>query len=233
MSARLYCISGLTALLLATSASYVLAADTVTATSTTTISKDMVYGKHGYVTISGTVADILDGDRFMLDYGNGKIQVDTNDAIRNWFKSNASFGIKKGDKVTVTGKLDNNWFTKKEIDAYSITHDTDNYTLGFNPNTATSTNMLPYPDTARHSMFHRDRIGITGIVGDVKSKDRFILEYDGGAIEVEMDGFKLAPGDQLKVGDRITVYGKIADNFFEKHELEADSIEKVSYYHRG
>lgn len=85
-----------------------------------------VEGKYGYVTLSGTVSKILDNDRFELDYGNGVTQIDYDDALHELFKK-TDHKIKAGDKVTVTGKIDNNWFTRREILVSSILHITDDY----------------------------------------------------------------------------------------------------------
>lgn len=68
-----------------------------------------------YVTLSGTVGKIVDGDEFELRHGKGTIMVDTNDDWPNLFDNNAGQILKTGDKVRVSGEVDDNLFTKKEM----------------------------------------------------------------------------------------------------------------------
>jgi hypothetical protein len=77
----------------------------------------------GTVTISGEVAKISDKDEFDLAYDGGMIHVDTNAAWPNIFHKDANNATKQlavGDHVVVTGKIDNNFFSKREIEAHSL-----------------------------------------------------------------------------------------------------------------
>jgi hypothetical protein len=77
----------------------------------------------GSVTIAGTVSKITDSDEFDLSYDGGMIHVDTNDAWPNIFKKDANNAAKQlmvGDHVVVMGKIDDNFFSKREIDAKSL-----------------------------------------------------------------------------------------------------------------
>src|SRR5688572_22201289 len=74
-----------------------------------------------YVTLTGKVASVTENDAFQLDYGKGVIRVDTNDGRSNIFQgadANAGNVLREGDQVTVTGRIDNNWFSEREIDAH-------------------------------------------------------------------------------------------------------------------
>ncbi len=77
----------------------------------------------GTVIIAGKVGTIEGGDQFTLNYDGGTIRVDTNDAWPNIFKKDANTATKQltvGDNVVVTGKIDDNFFSKREIDAKSL-----------------------------------------------------------------------------------------------------------------
>ena len=65
------------------------------------------------------------------------------------------------------------------------------------------------------------------ISGEVKSvtPDAFLLDYDGGAVTVEMDDFDNdADGYKLLEGDDVRVYGRIDDDMFETTSIEASSV---------
>jgi len=75
-------------------------------------------------------------------------------------------------------------------------------------------------------------ISISGSVKDVATNS-FNLDFGDGVIMVEMDdGDRDAKGYQLLPGDKVTVTGKIDDDFFEKASIKASSVylEKLGTY---
>jgi uncharacterized protein YdeI (BOF family) len=67
-------------------------------------------------------------------------------------------------------------------------------------------------------------ISLSGTVGSV-TRDAFTLNFNDGAITVEMDdGDRDADGYLLTQGDAVTVYGLIDDDFFEARTIEASSV---------
>lgn len=76
-------------------------------------------------------------------------------------------------------------------------------------------------------------ISISGTVKDVRP-NTFTLEFGkGDAITVEMDDRdRDADAYELMDGDKVTVYGKIDDDFFETTKIEASSVyvEKLGTY---
>src|SRR5690606_14607894 len=62
------------------------------------------------VRLTGEISRIVDGDKFMLRYGDGEILVDADDVD---FTNATRLAI--GDEVIVFGKVDKDWFKKKEL----------------------------------------------------------------------------------------------------------------------
>lgn len=74
---------------------------------------------------------------------------------------------------------------------------------------------------------YEDR-SIVSVAGVVKSTagDRFTLDMGGSDIIVEMDGWDwfVNEAEQLHVGEKVTVTGRVDDNLFEKRTIEADTV---------
>lgn len=67
-------------------------------------------------------------------------------------------------------------------------------------------------------------ISISGTVVDPKA-DRFTLDYGEGLITVEMDDWdSYGEAYGLLDGDKVTVYGRIDDDLFERATIEAGSV---------
>jgi hypothetical protein len=91
---------------------------------------------------------------------------------------------------------------------------------------ATSDNPNPY------TLPNESWISISGTVKDV-SADSFLLSFGKGVVKVEMDdGDRDADGYKLVAGDKVTVNGKIDDDFFEQTKIEAMNVyvEKLGTY---
>jgi len=76
-------------------------------------------GDGAYITASGTVREIS-GREFMLDTGAATIQVDTLPMAYNPMDDDGLQKIMPGDRVHVTGILDDGLFERKEIQANTI-----------------------------------------------------------------------------------------------------------------
>ena len=70
-----------------------------------------------WVTLSGTITKVDDeGEEFTLDYGSGSIRVE----VEDWSWGDRPDRIRQGDRVTVNGRVDDDLFQSKEIDAESV-----------------------------------------------------------------------------------------------------------------
>lgn len=207
------------------------AANTGTNIITGRTAASYIEGKYGYVTISGTVSKILDSDRFVLDYGNGVTQVDYDDALHELFRK-IDRKIKVGDKVTVTGKLDNNWFAKREILISSIVHIADDYILLYKRPAAAGEEVPAIVGVAKPSLFLNGQVALTGIVSGGIYNGSFTLRYEDGAIQVDASSIKIPDSNRIVKGDVVTVYGKIDNSFFKERAITAETVEKIGVYSR-
>ena len=187
-----------------------------------------------YVTLSGTVGSILSGDEFELNYGSGKIKVDTNDFWPEMFKpdseaSNLAYRLKTGDKVTVSGRVDKSWLTANEIEAESISYRTgSSITTYRNPNA--QSNWLD-----RHLDYFREggRMSLAGTITKVVNDHEFILRYgNGNTIQVDTDGLGVPKTSPFVVGERVTVYGTFDKGLTERNEIQAEAIDRSDFYMR-
>jgi uncharacterized protein YdeI (BOF family) len=61
--------------------------------------------------------DSVSGRKFILNTGTRKIKVDTSTLAYNPLDDEGFFKISKGDRVRVSGKIEENWFSKNKINA--------------------------------------------------------------------------------------------------------------------
>ncbi len=202
-----------------------VASQAVTAETITTANDDMLKDDM-YVTISGVVGEIKDSDEFQLIYNGGTIMVDTNDKWPNLFTHGAENTIKSGDKVRVTGEIDDNLFEKKEIEATSVSHEGTNYSRMY---WTEETNNWPY-DRRMGKSFDDREISLTGYISAIEDDNEFVLNYESGTIDVETEGLNITETNTLNIGDRVTVYGEIDKDLFAEKELEANRIYRLDYY---
>jgi len=66
-------------------------------------------------------------------------------------------------------------------------------------------------------------VRVTGDISDVTPQG-FSIDYTGGSIVVEMDGFLTDSTRQFRDGDWVTVSGKIDDSLWERRSIEAMSV---------
>lgn len=179
-----------------------------------------------YVTLSGTVGNIVDSDEFELVYSGGRIMVDTNDKWPALFVRDANEVLNTGDRVQVQGEIDDNFFAKKEIDATRIVHGNSTSYRVYSLN-----NNMVDPEAYTYVLGEEgESVAVTGNVMRVMDDQKFVLNYDSGTIQVDADDIAMSKTDRLTVGDRVTVYGQIDNDWFEKHEIDADRIVEINSY---
>ncbi len=182
-----------------------------------------------YVTLSGTIGKVLDGDEFMLKTAEGDIKIDTNDTWPGLFDNAAGTFLKQGDKVTVTGQVDDNYFTAKEIDAYSISYRGQDYSTFYQTDDTTADQNTYYYYPFWYT-YDDTNTRISGTVSEVVDNNTFRLNYTGGTILVDASDTQLDNANSLRVGDRVIVYGDVEDNWWQKRELEANTLFRIDRY---
>jgi uncharacterized protein YdeI (BOF family) len=177
-----------------------------------------------HVSISGTVAS-PSADEFVLDYGSGTILVEMDD----WDSYGDAHGLMDGDKVTVFGRIDDDFFEVAKIEAGSVyvenlntyfyASSADEETQAYNPRYWTA----PAPIVV-------SAMTLRGDVTAVDSEERtFTIDTGGSMITVEVDDMGYNPLDdngfqQIDVGDYVSVSGIMDYELMDGGVFEADVV---------
>lgn len=178
-----------------------------------------------WIGLSGTVESVQP-DSFVLDYGDGTILVEMDDGDRDA----DAYNLLKGDTVTVSGRIDDDFFETTKIEAaYVYVHninttffassvDEESYEL------IDSSTVPPIP------------ISVTVVRGTVtkvnQDEHEFLLDTGRRTLRIDVNALPVDPLDdqgylRIEEGDRVKVIGQIDTDLFEGRELEADSIVKL------
>ncbi|HSM06917.1 MAG TPA: hypothetical protein VK858_19985 [Longimicrobiales bacterium] len=170
-----------------------------------------------WISIDGSVEEVM-ADAFTLNYGEGIITVEMDDGDRDA----DAYQLMRGDKVTVTGLVDDDFFQTTTIEAGSVYVEelgTYFYASSADEEDSFVTLAMPVSDS---------RFVLQGTVTAV-SDDEFMLDTGARQITVELDELGYDPLDDegyqtIEVGDRVTVTGEMDYDFLEGRELVASSI---------
>lgn len=174
-----------------------------------------------WISLSGTVESVAP-DAFMLDYGEGVVTVEMDD----WDVDADAYKVVAGDRVTVNGMVDDDLFETTTIEASSVY--VDNLNTYFYANAANEEDTfvtISSPPVV-------SAVVVQGIVTEVDDEE-FTIDTGLREILVETDEMYYDPLDdegfqQIDIGDRVSVTGRIDDDFFEGRELVASSITTLS-----
>lgn len=174
-----------------------------------------------WLSLSGTV-DTVSGENFVLDYGQSNITVEMDDY--DWYDENS---LMVGDEVTVTGRMDNDFFQARRIEASSVY--VDSIHTRFYANAADEEDFLPAADGPI--------AGDTGVIltGTVQTIEDGEMVIDAALFDyrVDTDGLNYDPFDsqgwqKVEVGDRISVSGQFDDSdFFDGPEIDATALTEL------
>jgi uncharacterized protein YdeI (BOF family) len=170
-----------------------------------------------WVSLSGTVKAI-DPDSFLLDYGEQDITVEMDDADRQA----ETYALRMGDKVTVNGAIDDDFFENTTIEASSVyIEKLGRYFFASaldEEDFAAVTYVSPIDSgVAVHGM-------VTNVTGD-----EFTIDNGLRRVRIDVGDMTYDPLDddgyqKIEVGDVVRVEGRIDDDFFESREIMARSI---------
>lgn len=168
--------------------------------------------EEGMVTLSGTVDSVNNDQEFTLRDRTGTIDVD--------IESGQSLNLKKGDHVTVTGKIDND-ITGTDINATNIqVMGAVQQGLNDAANAVQEGAETAYDKTARaidsaagaatiDNLPEEGMVTLSGTVESINNDREFTLRDQTGTIDVDIES---GQSMTLKKGDQVTVTGKIDDD---------------------
>lgn len=171
-----------------------------------------------WVQLSGKVTHTSD-DSFMLKYGSNQIQVEMDDW--DWYPEGRL--LLKGDQVTVHGRVDNDLFETKSIEASSV------YVKGLNT--------FYYADSADEESWRYPLLAlppdgswieVNGIVKEINGRE-FTLNTGWKTLAIDTTHLGYNPLDnkgpqKVEKGDYVRVSGSVDDNVFKQKEIIASSI---------
>lgn len=176
-----------------------------------------------WISISGTV-DVVHPNSFVLDYGDGMVKVEMDDGDRDA----DAYKLLKGDKVTVSGRIDDDFFETTKIEAGSVYVEnlgTTFYASSVDEETYEGIDPSVIPPVLV------SRTVVRGKVTKV-SGDEFVLNTGPRLLRVDVGGMSFDPLDdegylKIEPGDTVKVIGQVGVDLFEGRELEADSVVKI------
>lgn len=177
--------------------------------------------EHDWVTVTGEVVELND-DKFRLDTGPNILTVDLNDFDPVLMRGNTLY---LGDRVTVTGRLDEEFFTEDDIEATSVyLVDAQTYYFSDGDNNVVDMWDFQAPIYAERGSM----ITITGEVTSISGRE-FWIDHFGRKTEVDTVDLGYNPLDdvgaqQIDVGDRVSIRGTLDYGFFDNNELSADKV---------
>jgi len=168
-----------------------------------------------WITVSGEVVRSAT-DRFTLDYGDGTVIVEMDSPTGR----DSGYALRAGDKVTVTGVVDDDMFETASIEASSVFVES----LGKH----FFSSAVDEEDVAL-AVVTPVVISRTAIVGTVSEVSGNEMTVNTGQRSVRVDLSQLSSERRdLQKGDRVSVVGTIDRDFFEGRELMATALVELS-----
>ena len=203
---------------LALTAGFALAAAPVAADPNPYVKPD-----ESWISLSGTVESVA-ADRFTLDYGEGAITVEMDDGDRDA----DAYQLLAGDKVTVTGQIDDDFFEMTKIEASSVYVENLNTTFWASSADEETDPML---DMSVVSPVVVAQTVVRGVVTDIND-DEFTLNSGKRALEVDIEDLGYDPFDdegylKIEKGDYVKAAGQIDEELFGENELDATYVVKL------
>jgi uncharacterized protein YdeI (BOF family) len=172
-----------------------------------------------WISISGTVQSVT-RDAFTLDYGESAVTVEMDDGDRDA----DAYKLLEGDKVSVYGKIDDDFFEATTIEASRVYVEklgTYFYASAVDEEEVDSYVYLQTPVVVADTV-------LQGTVTEVDG-DEFTLATGDRVITVEVEDMPYDPLDdrgyqKVRAGDRVSVRGEMDYDLFEGREFVAESI---------
>lgn len=170
-----------------------------------------------WITLRGEV-ETVNPQSFRLDYGEGLVTVEFDD----WDMDNDAFVFVPGDSVTVSGRIDDDFFETTTIEAANVYVDQLNSYFYANP--------VDEEDPALRAPVPALAAGVTvrGTVMSV-SEESFTINEGMRELTVDVSDMAYDPLDdegyqKIEQGDVVSVHGILTYDFFEGRSLDATTI---------
>lgn len=175
---------------------------------------------NSWISIDGTVKAVT-ADAFTLDYGQGWITVEMDDGDRDA----DGYKLLSGDKVTVSGKIDDDFFERTTIEASRVFVEklgTYFYASAMDEEDTYITVISPVIPS---------KMVVQGVVTEVNG-DEFELKFGSGSLTIDVEEMPYNPLDdegylKIAAGDSVRVTGRIGYDLFEGRKLNAESLVKL------
>lgn len=172
---------------------------------------------NSFISINGTV-DSVSADKFMLNYGDGLVTVEMDDYDRDA----DGYNLMKGDKVRVSGFIDDDVFETTKIEAGSVfVENLGTYFFASSADEEDSFMTMTAPVVVSSTYVQGKVTGINGC--------KFTLDTGKRMLTVDTSELGYNPLDKegyqkIKKGDRVSVGGKMDKDFWGNRELDANSV---------
>ena len=166
-----------------------------------------------WINLSGTVVSTTPNS-FVLDYGDDNVTVEMDDW--DWYREGQA--LAPGDPVVVTGRVDDDLWQSKRIEASSVY--ARNLNTYFFASGADEEDLVPstvYVASAPNSS------DTTGIVTAMEGQE-FTVGVGPAAIRVDMSSLAAGRRPTIRIGDRVYVWGDLDIDPRERTEIMARGI---------
>ena len=186
------------------------------------------YTNMSRITLTGEITDVQH-EKFMLDYGDGVITVEMDD----WDSYDEADYFSPGERVTVFGVIDNDWYHKKTIEADSVyAYQRDTF-YDANPIDEEDTTIwrVSYANTYKPTIMDGTWLTVIGKVKSINGNE-FMLDTGIRNLQVDTDPLGYNPFDDIGIqkiipGDVVKVSGKLDKDLFERNEIQAQQLTTI------
>lgn len=172
------------------------------------------------LTLSGTVGQVND-DEFTLRTRNGSIAVESDEV----FDDENIYRLEPGDRIIVTGNVDDDFFESRKLEANAIHVDKVDVTFTTRDGTV---------DSFTSSSSNGADDGVTELNGRIVAieDNEFAISSGTGQTTVNIGNLDDNPLDdqgylKLDIGDRVQVKGEMTDDWFDERKFEATSLNAI------